>query len=134
MSKLLERVVSSQLTVYLTNNNLIDSFQSGFRSHHSTETALVKVTNDLLMAMDTDKTSLLLLLDLSAAFDTVDHSILIHRLEHLVGVKGSVLDWFRSYLSNRSQRVLFNNTLSDYSRVKYGVPQGSVLGPLLFCL
>lgn len=134
MSKLLERAVSSQLTAYLTNNNLIDSFQSGFRSHHSTETALVRVTNDLLMAMDIDQTSLLLLLDLSAAFDTVNHSILIHRLEHLVGIKGSALDWFRSYLSNRSQRVFFNNSLSDYSTVKYGVPQGSVLGPLLFCL
>ena len=134
MSKLLEKVVSSQLTTYLTNNNHFDNFQSGFRSHHSTETALVKVTNDLLMAMDAGRTSLLLLLDLSAAFDTVDHQILLTRLEQRIGIRGLALNWFRSYITLRSQRVLYNNSMSDYSNVKYGVPQGSVLGPILFCL
>ena len=132
ISKLLERVVSSQLTAHLSENDLFDSFQSGFRPHHSTETALVKVINDLLIAMDSDQTSILLLLDLSAAFDTVDHTILLDRLENLVGIKGLALDWFRSYLSDRSQRTIFNNSMSDYSSVKYGVPQGTVLGPILF--
>ncbi|TWW57376.1 putative RNA-directed DNA polymerase from transposon X-element [Takifugu flavidus] len=111
ISKVLEKVVVTQLLEHLQRNSLFEMFQSAFRAHHSTETALLKVTNDLLIASDHELVSMLVLLDLSAAFDTVDHSILLHRLEHVIGIKGTALDW-----------------------VSHGVPQGSVLGPILFTL
>ena len=134
LSKILEKIVASQLCDFLTDNSLFEDFQSGFRAHHSTETALVKVTNDLLMASDKGLLSVLVLLDLSAAFDTVDHRILLQRLEHSVGIKGTALCWFKSYLSDRSQFVHVNNEPSACTSVSYGVPQGSVLGPILFTL
>ncbi|XP_061590906.1 uncharacterized protein LOC133456448 [Cololabis saira] len=136
VSKILEKAVSSQLCDYLYRNDLFEVFQSGFRMHHSTETALVRVTNDLLMASDKGLglVSILVLLDLSAAFDTIDHGILLHRLEHVVGIKGTALCWFKSYLSDRFQFVHVHEVSSEQSRVCYGVPQGSVLGPILFSL
>ncbi|MDF4304855.1 reverse transcriptase domain-containing protein, partial [Vibrio parahaemolyticus] len=102
--------------------------------HHSTETALVKITNDLLIASDKGLVSVLVLLDLSAAFDTIDHQILLPRLEHLIGLKGSALSWFKSYLSDRFQFVHIHNESSLRTKVCFGVPQGSVLGPILFTL
>ena len=134
LSKILEKIVAKQLCVFLHNNNLSECFQSGFRANHSTETALVRVANDILTATDNGLVSVLFLLDLSAAFDTVDHHILLQRLEHLVGIKGTALKWFESYLTNRSQFVNANDTFSTRETVKYGVPQGSVLGPILFTL
>ena len=134
LSKVLEKVVADQLNEFLQNNSLFEMFQSGFRRHHSTESALVKVTNDLLIASDEGCLSVLVLLDLSAAFDTVDHQILIERLDTLIGIKGTALSWFRSYLSNRTQFVHVNDESSLYTKVSYGVPQGSVLGPILFIL
>ncbi|XDV49973.1 hypothetical protein PO909_019111 [Leuciscus waleckii] len=133
LSKLLERSVASQLKHHLLSNQLYETFQSGFRTHHSTETALLKVTNDLLLASDSGSLSILLLLDLSAAFDTIDHSILLQRLQPL-GISGSALSWFTSYLTNRSQFISINNCTSHTTPVSHGVPQGSVLGPLLFIL
>uniref|UniRef100_A0AAQ6IH18 Reverse transcriptase domain-containing protein n=1 Tax=Anabas testudineus TaxID=64144 RepID=A0AAQ6IH18_ANATE len=134
ISKILEKIVSKQLYDHLRSNNLYEDFQSGFRVHHSTETALVKVTNDLLLASDNGLLSILILLDLSAAFDTIDHNILLHRLEHVIGIKGTALEWFKSYLSDRFQFVHVNDESSMHSKVSYGVPQGSVLGPILFTL
>ncbi|MDF4341033.1 reverse transcriptase family protein [Vibrio parahaemolyticus] len=134
MSKILEKVVADQLCDFLHDNNLFEEFQSGFRVHHSTETALVKITNDLLIASDKELVSVLVLLDLSAAFDTIDHQILLQRLDHLIGLKGSALSWFKSYLSDRFQFVDVRNEPSLRTKVCFGVPQGSVLGPILFTL
>ncbi len=134
MSKILEKVVSAQLCSFLQKNDLYEEFQSGFRPRHSTETALVKITNDLLLALDQGCISLLVLLDLSAAFDTIDHDILIDRLQNYTGIQGQALRWFRSYLSDRYHFVYLNGESSQLSPVKYGVPQGSVLGPLLFSI
>uniref|UniRef100_A0A8C5G3G3 Reverse transcriptase domain-containing protein n=1 Tax=Gouania willdenowi TaxID=441366 RepID=A0A8C5G3G3_GOUWI len=134
ISKILEKVVAAQLCEFLQNNSLFEDFQSGFRAQHSTETALVKVTNDLLWASDEGRLSVLVLLDLSAAFDTIDHYILLERLEKLLGITGTALNWFKSYLSDRYQFVHVNNKSSVYTKVSYGVPQGSVLGPILFCI
>ncbi len=92
------------------------------------------MTNDLLLSSDRGCISLLVLLDLSTAFDTIGHNILLNRLENFVGISGSALAWFKSYLSDRHQFVAVNEEVSYRSQVQYGVPQGSVLGPLLFTL
>ncbi len=134
MSKILEKVVSAQLCSFLLKNYIYEEFQSGFRPRNSTETALVKITNYLLLASDKGCISLLVLLDLSAAFDTIDHDILIDRLQNYTGIQGQALRWFKSYLSDHYHFVYLNGESSQLSPVKYGVPQGSVLGPLLFSL
>ena len=101
--------------------------------HHSKETAPLKVKNDILMNME-NQVTLLVLLDLSAAFDTLDHRILLDRLQFDFGISGSALNWIESYLSNRTQRIYIDGVLSSNFNLKFGVPQGSCLGPLLFSL
>jgi len=96
IGKIIEKVVFNQLNKFLSLNGHLDNFQSGFRPHHSTETALIKIINDIRLNTDIGKLSVLVLLDLSAAFDTVDHNILLDRLENWVGLSGMVLKWFRS--------------------------------------
>ncbi len=118
---------------YIRINNLKELFQSAYSEFHSTETALTRVHNDIMLAMDNQRVVLLLLLDLSAAFDTVDHEIMFSRLEHRFGVKDTALTWFRSYLTGHSQSVLIQGTRSTEQVLKFGVSQGSVLGPILFC-
>ena len=108
VSKLMERAVFDQTHVYLTSHGLYPPFQSAYRKCHSTKTALLKVQNDILMNLDSQRVTLLVLLDLSAAFDTVDHGVLLNRLNTSFGVRGSALQWFTSYLLNRSQRVSFD--------------------------
>ena len=134
ISKILEKVVASRIQSHLSSNSLSSSFQSAYRIFHSTETTLLKIHNDLILAMDRGEVTSLILLDLSAAFDTVDHSILLTRLQNWFGLDGLSLDWFSSYLSLRSQAVSINDSISAFSTLSCGVPQGSVLGPLLFTL
>ncbi len=106
-------------------------FQSGFRANHSIETALVKVVSDIRIHLDANKPSVLVLLNLSAAFDTADHKILLHRLRNHSGLSGTVFNWFASYLSGRE----FNVAVDDnFSNITCGVPRGSILGSLLFNL
>ena len=112
-------------------NGLFPELQSAYHQHHSTETALLKVKNDLLMAMHKGQVTLLVLLDLSSAFDTVEHEILVERLRSTIGLGGKVLSWFESYLKGRSQQVSINGTLSKPFDLKCGVPQGSCLKSLL---
>ena len=133
LSKVLEKVVLVQLTAYLQNTGSIESLQSAYRKHHSTETALIKIQNDLLVAMSKKKANILILLDLSAAFDTVDHYQLLTTLKSH-GIDGTAWHWFSSYLTNRSQRVTINDEHSESVSLQYGVPKGSVLGPVLFTL
>ena len=134
LSKLTETVVKSRLSQHLSTNALFNSFQSAYTKSHSTESTLLAVHNHIITAMAHQKVTALCLLDLSAAFDTIDHSILIDRLSSWFGLTGSVLNWFRSYLTSRSFKVSINGNVSSVFQLLYGVPQGSVLGPLLFIL
>ena len=124
----------SQVDEHVVANGLKESLQSAYKAGHSTETALLKVSSDLLQASDEGKVSLLTLLDLSAAFDTIDHSILLERLNISFGLSDIVLKWFESYMCNRHQTVVVGEHKSSPSLLDYGVPQDSVLGPVLFSL
>ena len=134
LSKVLEKVVLKQLLAYLNAHSLLPPSQSAYRPCHSTETTLLKVTNDILLALDSGDVSVLTLLDLSAAFDTIDHAVLLNRLNSLYGLSGTALHWFESYLSGRTQSVHVNQTFSCQAPLCFGVPQGSVLGPVLFIM
>ncbi|KXJ10383.1 putative RNA-directed DNA polymerase from transposon BS [Exaiptasia diaphana] len=105
-----------------------------YRPLHSTETALLRVRNDILLNMNKQQVTLLVFLDLSAAFDTIDHSVSLNRLENKFGFTGTALEWFRSYLSRRFQQVIIDNATSERFNIEFGVPQGSCLGPLLFSI
>ena len=134
IAKLVETVVAKQLQHYLNCNNLFLVFQSAYRQNHSTETALLKVMNDILLNMNNQCVTLLILLDLSAAFDTVNHDTMLRRLEYSFGIQGKALSKFASYLSGRTQRIMINESLSKPFKLECSVPQGSYLGPLLFTL
>ena len=134
ISKMIERVVAIRLLDYFRCNGLEELYQSAYKQFHSCETALIRVQNDILREIDGNSAVVLLLLDLSAAFDTVDHAILLQRMSSKFGIKGDALNWFRAYLSERSQVVYINGTTSDSYDVSCGVPQGSVLGPFLYLI
>ena len=134
LSKLVERVVVSQLSDHMTSNNILPSNQSAYRQFHSTETSLLKVQSDILMNFDNQKVTLLVLLDLSAAFDTIDHTILLRTIESQAGVSSIALRWFSSYLEGRTQCVRIFNEMSKGFNLRFGVPQGSCLGPVLFTI
>ena len=132
LSKIIERVVHKQLNKHMEDNGLIIDHQSGYKKGHSTETLLVKITNDLLIASDKNTATVLLLLDLSAAFDTVHIDKLLTILFSEIGIRGTALAWFKSYLHGRTQKVKIGNSYSEEVIIEFGVPQGSVLGPVLF--
>ena len=134
LSKIVEKVVAVQLIEYLEVNGLNERFQSAYKKFHSTETALLRVHNDINIAIDSQNSVILLLLDFSAAFDTVDHTILLKRLSSRFNINGKALEWFQSYLSDRTQFVRVDGLNSEHHRLDFGVPQGSVLGPLLYTL
>jgi len=112
LSKTVERVVAKQLNGYLATNGLLPRLQSAYRRGHSTETALLRVMYDVFAAADQKHVTLLALLDLSAAFDCVDHDILLMRLQRIVGLSGQVLSWIQSFLTECSQRVAYAGSLS----------------------
>ncbi len=134
LHKVLEKVVLNQISLYLNSNDILDPFQSGFRTKYRTESALLRVVNYILLSADCGNCTILLLLDLSAAFDTVDHCILLKRFNLEVGICGTALDWFASYLTNRSFSVEIGEFSSSSVSITCGVPQGSILGPILFSL
>ena len=132
VSKITERAVFDQVYSHLTDNELFPVLQSACRKGHSTGTALLRVVNDILSDMNKQHVSIIVLLDLSAAFDTVDHAILLCRPQTSFGITVAALAWFSLYLSGCSQRVSVNGERSDCYLLPFGVPQGSCLRPLLF--
>ena len=132
LGKLLEKAALEQLHHHFEINNLHEPFQSAYKPMHSTETALIRIMNDMLIDMDNRKVIFLALLDLSAAFDTVDHTILVNRIEKSQGVGGNALEWIRSYLTGRSQRVSAHGATSDTVSLECGQPQGSLFGPEMY--
>ncbi|KAJ8711529.1 hypothetical protein PYW07_014674 [Mythimna separata] len=133
LSKVLERLIYNQLSSFLYKHNLLNPFQSGFRPGHSTTTALLNITDDIRSAMETSNLTVLALLDFSNAFNTVDYDVLLGILRSL-NISPSVIDWFRSYLLGRRQRICIGETLSSWCSTSAGVPQGGVLSPLLFAV
>ena len=133
ISKVLEKVVHHRLYAFLTKKSILNDNQYGFRPAHSTIDAVSKFTTHVLKSLENKLCTLAVFLDLSKAFDTIDHNILLAKLEYY-GARGIALEWFRSYLCNRSQFVMYRDTESLRRMVSCGVPQGSVLGPLLFIL
>ena len=134
ISKFTERAIFNQMHAHLTSHGLYPPFQSVYRKYHSTETAILKVQTDILMNLDSQHVTLLMLLDLSAAFDKVDNGVLLNCLSPSFGIRGSALPWFAFYLLNRSHHLSFDPNLSDKFSLQCGVPQGSCLGPLLFTI
>ena len=138
--KLMEHIAADQIISHLNQHSLMEEKQSAYRKFHSTETAFLKVRTDIIKAMDNHEITCLILLNLSAAFDTVDHTILLDRLEKTFGIKGTALKWITSFLTGRTQQVAIGDlgtdlgVTSDPVTMTCGVPQDSVLGPILFTL
>lgn len=133
ISKLLERVVHDQLYKYFIAKKILAKEQFGFRPRRSTDAALIHITDNILTCMDSGQITGAAFLDLSKAFDTVNHELLLQKLTH-AGLSNNTVTWFRSYLTNRSIFTMVDNKRSSAMQVPIGVPQGSILGPLLFIL
>ena len=132
VGKLIERVVSTRLNKHMTKNNLHSRRNHGYKKFHSSETLLLEVVDELLLSCDNGKPSIVLMLDLSAAFDTVDQKKLLNILQYEIGVDGIALQWFESFICNRTQKVKIGESYSEEGSLDFGVAQGSVLGPDLF--
>ena len=133
ISKIFERVVFNQIYQYFVENNLLFDGQYGFRNHHSTELAALELVDRISNGLDKKETPVSIFLDLSKAFDTLDHKILLNKLQYY-GIKDVALQWFSSYSSDRFQFVEMDGFRSDMLNITTGVPQGSILGPLLFII
>ena len=133
INKIIEKLMHERLYSFLSKHKCIYDRQFGFRNRHSTNHALLDLIEDIRNAMDNNKFAVGVFVDLQKAFDTVDHNILLNKLDHH-GIRGVANNWFKSYLSNRNQFVIKNGVNSDLQSMKIGVPQGSVLGPLLFLI
>ena len=131
VAKVFERIVYDQLYNFLSTEGIISDQQSGFQSLHSTVSALLEATDSWELNIDRGYINAVVFLDLKKAFHAVDHEILLTKMNRY-GIQGTSLDWFKSYLTNRTQRCSVNDCLSDFTTLKCGVPQGTILGPLLF--
>jgi len=132
-SKFFEKVMFGRMVAFLDKHSVFYEHQYGFRQKYSTSMAMIQLVNQISTAIDNKETCAGIFLDLSKAFDTVNHAILISKLEHY-GIRGIALDWIKNYLSNRKQYVQFNDICSNLNTINCGIPQGSILGPLLFIL
>ena len=130
-SKIIERLMYNRLSILINKHKFFNKYQFGFRNNHSTFMALIILIENLLTALDNGNCAVGIFLDFQKAFDTVDHNILLDKL-HWYGIRGTAHEWFCSYLHNRKQSAIFNGYESEYKLLKCGVPQGSILGPLLF--
>ena len=133
IAKILEKLMCKGLYTFLNNNNIIYNLQFGFRQQYSTSRALINITENIRKTPDDGNIGCGVFADLQKTFDTVDHQILLAKLNHY-GIRGVSNDWFKSYLSNRNQYVYINGFDSGPTAISCGLPQGSVLGPLLFLL
>ena len=130
-SKILEKIVHCRLSCFLEKHNFFSKFRFGFRENHSTELAVSYLVSEIANTMENGFITIGIFLDLSKAFDTINHQILLTKLHHY-GIKGNVLNWFASYLLNQQQYSEYGNAKSSSQILRHGVPQGSILGPLLF--
>ena len=132
LSKILEKVAVNHLTSLIYSSNKSNHYQSAYRKFQSTDTGLLQINNDILLSMDAGKVTALTLRNLSTAFDTIDHSILLRRLDDQFGATRKALNWFKSYLTRRWHRIKPGDCLSSKADLLFGVSQGSVLGVLCF--
>ncbi len=132
-SKIFERAMYNRLIRYLEKHDILHDYQFGFKKNHSTYMALTILIDKILNALDNNQHVIGLFLDFAKAFDTVNHEVLLSKLSYY-GIRGTMLKWFESYLCNRNQVVKYNNVTSSPQNIKCGVPQGSILGPILFLL
>ena len=133
ISKILGKIVYKRTFHFIQSNKILNNNQYGFREKHSTINVITALTGDVIKALENKDSVLSVFLDLSKAFDTIDHQISLHKLE-FYGIRGTPLKWFKSYLSNRKQYVKNNNSDSLQQDITFGVPQGFIIGPLLFII
>ena len=132
-SKILEKIVYNRTVKFLDRNNILGSYQYGFRSKYSTSMALTDIANKIVDSFEENSFLIGIFVDLSKAFDTINHDIMLTKLKHY-GIRGLAQSWYNSYLSNRYQCTKYKNCMSESKKIVCGVPQGSLLGPLLFIL
>ena len=133
LSKIIERIIHNQTQEFLDKNNILYKYQSGFQKHHSTDTCLSYLTDKVKIGFEEGLLTGMVLIDLQKAFDTIDHSILLEKMSYLC-FAGKMIAWYKSYLTNRSFIVNVGKEFSSPSKLSCGVPQGLILGPLLFLL